>query len=225
MHKILLVEDDDSLAFVIQDNLEQAEYNVTRAANGRQAVNLFEKNIYDLAILDVMLPELDGFAVAAHIKEQQTQELPLLFLTAKSLNEDRLQGLRLGADDYLTKPFNMEELLLRIKAILKRSGRGPQNNIIRLGDYTFEKQNLKLSHPEQEKTLTHREAELLNMLILHKNQTIARDQLLLKIWGGDDYFKGRSMDVFITKLRKYLGKDPNIRLNNVHGVGFRLEAP
>ena len=223
MYNILLVEDDHNLAFVIKDNLELADYNVDSANTGTQALDLYQAQNYDLAILDVMLPEMDGFSLAEKIKAQNS-EFPIIFLTAKSLNEDRIQGLKIGADDYLTKPFNMEELLLRIKAVLKRSGKKFNNGLLQIGAYTFDTGNLKLAIHNTEQSLTHRESELLKLLWSHKNQTLSRDQILIKLWGNDDYFKGRSMDVFITRLRKYLSADPSLKLSNIHGVGFRLES-
>jgi DNA-binding response OmpR family regulator len=222
MLNLLLVEDDAPLAFVIKDNLELAGYQVAHASTGTQGKQLFEQQIFDLAIVDVMLPELDGFSLAQIIKNINA-EFPIVFLTAKSLNTDRIQGLKLGADDYLTKPFNMEELLLRLKAILKRTGKKTFETIVAIGSFQFDTLNLKLSNAQISQNLTHREAELLKLLLSNKNQTISREQILIKLWGDDDYFKGRSLDVFITRLRKYLSHDPSIRLNNVHGVGFRLD--
>lgn len=223
MHKILLVEDDPNLGFVIQDNMQEAGYEVDWQKNGLSGELAFTNNTFDIGVLDVMLPEQDGFTLGKKIKNIDP-DFPIIFLTAKSLQQDRIEGLKIGADDYLAKPFAIEELLLRIKAILKRSGKTTaSNDILRIGSYTFEPKNLKLIHKDYTQTLTQREAELLKLLILNKNQTLGRDQILIKIWGDDDYFKGRSLDVFITRLRKYLNADSQIKLVNIHGVGFKLE--
>jgi DNA-binding response OmpR family regulator len=220
---ILLVEDDESLGYIIQDSIEEnTNYQVTRATDGQQAMDLFQTQKFELIILDVMLPVMDGFTLAERFKEKNPDQL-IIFLTAKSLNEDRIRGLKLGADDYITKPFNFEELQLRIIALLKRSGLSAKEGPVSLGSYTHDQVNLKLIHETGQTQLTQRESELLKMLIASKNQTINRDQILIKLWGSDDYFKGRSLDVFITKLRKYLAADPLIRITNVHGVGFKLE--
>jgi DNA-binding response OmpR family regulator len=224
MAKILLVEDDENLGFVIKDNLEEAGFEVDLQNDGMKGLKAFESNNYDIAILDVMLPELDGFTLSEKIKNKNL-DFPIIFLTAKSLNEDRIKGLKLGADDYIAKPFNMEELVLRIEAILKRVSK---NSITtansNIGKYIFDSKNLKLIFENAEQSLTNKESELLKLLIEHKNQTISREKLLIALWGNNDYFKGRSMDVFITRLRKYLSSDAKIKITNVHGVGFRLEV-
>jgi DNA-binding response OmpR family regulator len=224
MYKILFVEDDDSLGFVIKDNLEQAGHQVQHCANGKLGLEAFKNGPFDIGVLDVMLPEMDGFTLSENIKKMNS-DFPIIFLTAKSLNEDRIKGLKLGADDYISKPFNMEELLLRIEAILKRVGKsnGANNSTCPIGQYTFDLKNLKLIFNQKEQNLTHREAQLLKLLVDHKNETISREMILVALWGDNDYFKGRSMDVFITRLRKYLSEDNTLKINNVHGVGFRLE--
>ena len=225
MTKILLVEDDDSLGFVVKDNLEQEGYQIDLQVTGKAGQRAFQQNQYDIYILDVMLPEMDGFTLAEYIRSTGS-DVPIIFLTAKSLKEDRIKGLKLGADDYLTKPFSIEELILRIEAILKRTGKKITQSIDvhTLGNYTFDTKNLKLIFDEKVLDLTHRESDLLAYLVQHKNETQSRDKILIAIWGDDDYFKGRSLDVFITRLRKYLAQDPTIKLSNVHGVGFRLEV-
>ncbi|MFN8353257.1 MAG: response regulator transcription factor [Spirosomataceae bacterium] len=224
-HKILLVEDDDSLGFVVKDNLEMSGYAVNWQKNGKAGKTTFGQNAFDLCILDVMLPEMDGFTLAEHIR-QSGSEVPIIFLTAKSLKEDRIQGFKIGGDDYLTKPFSIEELVLRIEVILKRSGKknGQATTTQAVGQYQFDSKNLKLSHSDGDSELTQREAELLKLLLQHKNNVVSREKILIDLWGEDDYFKGRSLDVFITRLRKYLSHDPTIKLVNVHGVGFRLEC-
>jgi DNA-binding response OmpR family regulator len=173
-----------------------------------------------------MLPKKDGFTLAEDIRKID-QEVPILFLTAKSMTEDKIRGFKLGADDYLTKPFSFDELDLRIKAIMKRArptaeGQPAERDVFELGNFTFDYKNLSLKHPEEERTLTKKEAELLRMLCLHRDQVLTREMALTVVWGSDDYFLGRSMDVFITKLRKYLKLDERIKIMNVHGVGFKL---
>ncbi len=225
MPKILLVEDDESLGFVIKDNLEQSGFEIELQKNGKAGLIAYKTNTYDLALLDVMLPEMDGFTLSEHIKAINN-DFPIIFLTAKSLNEDRIKGLKLGADDYISKPFNMEELVLRIEAILKRVGKkeGKPSTKLQIGQFYFEPKNLKLILGKTEQQLTLKESELLKLFIDNKNQTITRETILVALWGNDDYFKGRSLDVFVTRLRKYLSKDASIKLTNVHGVGFRLDC-
>ena len=180
---------------------------------------------YDLILLDIMLPLLDGFSVAEEIRKSDC-ETPIIFLTAKNLKEDKLRGFRIGGDDYITKPFSTEELKLRIDAILRRARRNPENksSIYTIGRYTFDYTNHILSLAKEERQLTKREAELLRLLCLNMNNVLRRDQALKTIWGEDDYFMGRSMDVYITKLRKMLGGDPSVSIVNIHNTGFRLEV-
>jgi DNA-binding response OmpR family regulator len=224
MPKVLLVEDDDSLGFVIKDSLEQEGFSIDLQVTGLKGKNAFEQNQYDLCVLDVMLPEMDGFALAEYIRSTGS-EVPIIFLTAKSLKEDRIKGFKTGGDDYLTKPFSIEELTLRIEAILKRIGKkSTTSHTHAIGEYSFDSKNLKLIHSQKTENLTHREAALLSFLVVNRNQTVPRDQILINIWGKDDYFMGRSLDVFITRLRKYLSADTSIKITNVHGVGFRLEC-
>lgn len=224
MPKILLVEDDENLGFVIKDNLQEAGFEVDIYENGVLGLEAFLQNKYDIGVLDVMLPHMDGFTLSEKIKTENA-DFPIIFLTAKSLNEDRIKGLKLGADDYISKPFNMEELVLRIEVILKRYGKKTNgNDKYLIGQYEFQPKNLKLIHENSSQTLTHRESDLLKLLIENKNETVNRQTILVALWGDDDYFKGRSLDVFITRLRKYLAHDASIKLTNVHGVGFRLEC-
>lgn len=224
MPRILLVEDDPSLGFVVKDNLEQEGYQISLCTNGKAGKEAFEAGAFDICILDVMLPEMDGFTLAQHIRSQNA-EVPIIFLTAKALKEDRIQGFKIGGDDYLTKPFSIEELVLRMEAILKRLGRKTQTpaHILMIGTYTFDTRNLRLSCPTFQDELTQREAALLQILVQNLNNVIPREKILIELWGEDDYFKGRSLDVFITRLRKYLSHDASLKLVNVHGVGFRLE--
>lgn len=222
--KILYVEDDEVLSFVTKDNLELNGYDITHCADGKQGLDAFRQNQFDLCILDVMLPEMDGFQLAEEIRKLNTQ-IPIIFLTAKSLKEDKIQGLKIGGDDYLTKPFSIEELDLKIKIFLKRKFIDQTNNapsVYPIGRYEFDHLNLRLKIDESEKNLTQKEGDLLKLFLQHKNTIIKRADILEKIWGQDDYFLGRSMDVFISRLRKYLGEDKSIKIENVHGVGFRF---
>lgn len=225
---LLYVEDDESLSFVTRDHLELSGYKVIYCKDGHQARLAIEAGTenYDCALLDVMLPGIDGFELAGMIRRQD-QDLPILFLTARSLKEDRLHGLRLGADDYITKPFSIEELVLKIEVFLRRSQVRPTAtdtllDYATIGTYTFDPDNLALVHGPTENTrrLTRREADLLKYLASRRNQVLERGAILKEIWGKDDYFLGRSLDVFISRLRKYLQDDPAIEIENIHGVGF-----
>ncbi len=220
--KLLYVEDDETLSFVTKDNLELHGYEVNHFLDGESAVDAFFNGSYDLCILDVMLPKMDGFAVAEKIRSTDPN-VPILFLTAKSMKEDRIYGLRLGADDYITKPFSIEELILKIEVFLRRKFVSVStNDQYKVGAYNFDYRNLILSLNDVERSLTQKEADLLKMLLDHKNNVVKRSLILEKLWGEDDYFLGRSMDVFISRLRKYLVDDPKIKLDNIHGVGFKL---
>ena len=222
---LLYVEDDESLSFVTKDNLELQGYRITYCADGKQALGVIQENEYDLCILDVMLPEIDGFTLAQEIRKYNT-DVPIIFLTAKSLKEDRIKGLKLGADDYITKPFSIEELILKIEIFLRRSKISTPNAATKykLGDYSFDHSNLNLNAENFSKKLTQKEADLLQMLVENKNQVLRRSDILKKIWGEDDYFLGRSLDVFISRLRKYLKEDPRLTIENIHGVGFRFNS-
>lgn len=222
--KILYVEDDPNLAFATKDNLEQFDYEIVHAHDGVEALEIFGKEHFDICVLDVMLPKMDGFTLAENIRKSDSQ-VPILFLTARSLQEDKIKGLQLGGDDYVTKPFSIEELRLRIDVFLRRSkaeqpAAAKESN--KIGKYTFDFQKLTLSINDSLQTLTFREAEVLKYLADRPDQVIRRDDLLKAIWGDDDYFMGRSLDVFISRLRKYLSQDPDIRIDNIHGVGFRM---
>ena len=220
--RILYVEDDETLSFVTKDNLELNGYKVDHCMDGESAVETFFHNSYDLCILDVMLPKMDGFAVAEKIRATDPN-VPILFLTAKSMKEDRIHGLKLGADDYITKPFSIEELILKIEVFLRRKYVTVSvNDQYKIGLYNFDYPNLTLSLQSDHRSLTQKEADLLKMLLDHKNNVVKRSLILEKLWGEDDYFLGRSMDVFISRLRKYLSGDDKIKLDNIHGVGFKL---
>ena len=220
---LLYVEDDESLSFVTRDNLELQGYKITYCENGKEAMRVIKINDFDLCILDVMLPDVDGFTIAEEIRKFNTQ-VPILFLTAKSMKEDRIRGLKLGADDYITKPFSIEELILKIEIFLRRSKVASPSvpTYLTVGNYLLDHKNLTLKFGDQAKNLTQKEADLLKMLLDHKNNVVKRSLILQKLWGEDDYFLGRSMDVFISRLRKYLSEDQKIKLDNIHGVGFKL---
>jgi DNA-binding response OmpR family regulator len=222
---ILLVEDDQNLGFVIQDALKRKGYNVHLCRDGKEGLKKFNEQSYDLCVLDVMLPGKDGFSLAEDIRLTNAQ-VPIVFLTAKSQTEDKIAGFKAGGDDYLTKPFSHEELILRIEAILRRTiGKAPDGRAreqFDVGDYTFDHRNLVLSHPTEERKLTKKEADVLRLLCLHADQVLPRELVLNMVWGDDTYFLGRSLDVFISRLRKYLKLDPKVAIVNVHGVGFKL---
>jgi DNA-binding response OmpR family regulator len=224
--KILLVEDDPSLGFVIKDNLVIKGFDVTLCRDGEEGEQAFANSNYHICILDVMLPKKDGFALARNIREKNKQ-VPILFVTAKAMTEDKLAGFETGADDYITKPFSLEELYYRIEVFLRRSNGVTANgkdDTFRVGQYEFDPLNLVLKTPNSEKTLTQKEAEVLKLLYKNRDRVLKREEILNQVWGNDDYFMGRSMDVFISKLRKYLKEDPAVQIVNYHGVGFRLEV-
>jgi DNA-binding response OmpR family regulator len=222
--KILLVEDDPSLGFVIKDTLNQNNFDVTLCVDGEQGATTFAQNVFQICILDVMLPKKDGFSLARTIRSIN-KDVPILFLTAKSMTEDKLQGFKTGADDYITKPFSLEELLCRIEVFLRRGNINPtiEDKVFSIGQFKFDYRNLTLKNSSQEKVLTQKEAEVLRLLHIHRGRVLKREEILTQVWGDDDYFMGRSMDVFISKLRKYLKEDPAIQIVNYHGVGFKLE--
>jgi DNA-binding response OmpR family regulator len=221
--QLLVVEDDDNLGTVIKDYLIISGYDVILCKNGVSGWENYKKEKPSLCILDIMLPEKDGFELAELIRSQNDL-IPIVFLTAKSSIEDKIKGFKTGADDYIVKPFNIEELVLRIEALLKRSGNNnPLKNKYIIGNYTFEKDKLQLSFNESKNKLTQREADILEYLLKYKNNIVRREDLLTALWGENDYFFGRSLDVFISKLRKYLNSDPCVRIINYHSIGFMLE--
>ena len=223
--KVLLAEDDLSLGYVIKDNLSDAGYEVVLCPDGQIAIEKFNKEEFDICLLDVMMPNKDGFAVAKRIR-QQTDVVPILFITAKSLEEDRIRGFESGADDYIIKPFSMQELLLRMEVFLRRTKKmySERSQSYQIVDMTLSFNNLRLTVDSTEHNLTQKEAELLQFLCEHPNRILKREEVLLNVWGKDDYFLGRSMDVFITKLRKYFKSDPSANIETIHGIGFRLNA-
>ena len=222
---LFYVEDDESLSFVTRDNLELQGYQITHCDNGAKALEIIKDQSFDLCILDVMLPEIDGFTIAEEIRKTNN-EVPIIFLTAKSLKEDKIHGLKLGGDDYITKPFSIEELILKIEVFLKRSKISVPQELTNydVGMFQLDYPNLALNQNGTSKSLTQKEADLLKYLIENKNAVIKRSAILKSIWGEDDYFLGRSLDVFISRLRKYLKADESVKIENIHGVGFRLKV-
>jgi len=222
--RVLLAEDDKNLGNILQAYLEAKGYPTVLCPNGKIGYETFKRDNFDFCVLDIMMPEMDGFTLAKKIRKID-KDVPILFLSAKAMQEDRIHGFEVGADDYLTKPFSMEELLLRIKAIIRRSEASTSEknkSVFTFGKYTFEYNRQLLIISDVEQKLTSKEAELLKLLCENMNNVLDRTIALNKIWFDDSYFNARSMDVYITKLRKYLKEDTNVELINVHGVGFKL---
>jgi DNA-binding response OmpR family regulator len=222
-YKILYAEDDETLAFLTKDNLLQQGYDLDHFANGRLCLDAFAKTKYDICILDIMLPGLDGFDIATAIRNAD-HEIPIIFLSAKTLKEDKLKGLRIGADDYLVKPFSMEELVLKIEMFISRSKKSTHGtkSVYTIGTFQFDPANFLLLHQNKQIELTQKEAALLQYFIDHKNKVLKREQILTAIWGQDDYFFGRSLDVFISRLRKIFAADNSVKIETLHGIGFKL---
>ncbi len=221
--KILLVEDDTNLGNLLQDALEDKNYEVTLKRNGEEGFTEFKANKFDICILDVMMPKKDGFTLASEIRKMNSQ-VPIVFLTAKAMKEDTIQGLKLGADDYITKPFSMEELTLRMDNIFKRMPKEELStqNEFTIGKFDFNNTLRTLKIGSKETKLTTKESELLKILAVYQEKLLPREVALNTVWGTDSYFAGRSMDVYIAKLRKYLKEDPNVEIINVHGNGFKM---
>lgn len=224
--KILLCEDDENLGMLLREYLITKGYDADLQPDGEAGYKAFSRNKYDLCVLDVMMPKKDGFALAADIRSTNT-EVPIIFLTAKSMKEDILQGFKLGADDYLSKPFSMEELLYRIESILRRVKGKKAKEVINynLGGFSFDAQKQLLTFGGVARKLTTKESELLNLLAANANNILERNFALKTIWVDDNYFNARSMDVYITKLRKLLKLDPNVAIINIHGKGYKLITP
>ncbi|MDP9958217.1 response regulator transcription factor [Chryseobacterium lathyri] len=219
--KILYAEDDKTIAFLIQDSLE-SYYDINCYSDGRSALDAFNSQSFDICLLDIMMPEINGFEVAQEIRNKNS-EIPIIFISAKALKEDRIKGLKIGADDYLVKPFSIEELILKIEVFLKRTKKTDALQLkYKVGKYDFDPKNYTLQDMENSITLTQRESELLLYFIRHKNMVVKRQDILKAIWGDDDYFMGRSLDVFISRLRKVLTDEQNILIENLHGIGFRF---
>jgi DNA-binding response OmpR family regulator len=225
--KILYVEDDASLSYLTKDNLEFEGYAVIHCSDGESGLETFMNGEFDLALLDVMLPKMDGFALGKAIRDVD-KNIPIIFLTAKGLKEDKLEGLKLGGDDYITKPFSIEELQLKIKVFLKRSQvlDNKAEDVYQVGDWLLLAQAFELKNLSDKtvKKLTQRETEILKEFFKHPNEVVGRKDILIEFWGEEDYFKSRSLDVFISRLRKIFGRDESIEIENIHGVGFRLNC-
>ncbi|MDB4089025.1 response regulator transcription factor [Flavobacteriales bacterium] len=219
--KILLAEDDPNLGMLLSKFIRAKGYKCTLSVDGKEAYKAFTSDTFDFVILDVMMPKKDGFAVAKDIRGID-KEIPILFLTAKSMKEDKLKGFEIGADDYLTKPFSMDELMARVNAILKRTNKQEENHLYSIHNYLFDFNTRILSFQGNEQKLTTKESELFKILCKNIGKEVDRNDMLKAVWGDDNYFNGRSMDVYITKLRKYLNQDDNVEIVNIHGKGFKL---
>lgn len=223
---ILLAEDDRSLAFMVKDVLEDEGYKVVHCFDGQTAIDNFDKGRFDICLLDIMMPHKDGYMVAKKIR-QLTDRMPIIFLSTKSQEADKLKGYDSGADDYLAKPFSMPELLKKIEVFLRLTKKPTSETLeeIRIGNILFDPANMKIHTPEETINITQKENQLLKFLCEHRDKVLKRNEVLINVWGKEDFFLGRSMDVFISKLRKYLKADPEIILETIHGVGFRLITP
>jgi len=223
-YKILYAEDDETIAFLTKDHLE-SYYDVHHFPDGESALHAFPKGDFDLCILDIMMPKMDGFELAEAIRAKD-QEVPILFLSAKTLKEDRIRGLKIGADDYLVKPFSIEELMLKIEIFLKRSQKkiATPSPFYSIGNYQFDAANYRVFNETETISLTQRESDLLKLFLDHKNQVLKREDILKALWGEDDYFMGRSLDVFISRLRKIFVNQDGITIENLHGIGFKFNC-
>jgi DNA-binding response OmpR family regulator len=223
--RLLYAEDDETLSFVTIDNLELRGYRVDHCPDGASAMDKFSSAAYDLCILDVMLPSMDGFSLARFIR-QKNAHIPIIFLTARSSREDKIHGLTIGGDDYITKPYSIEELALKIEIFLKRSRilvpDTTMNEMIMIGKFSFEPGNQLLTYGGQRFPMTHKESGLLYILVRSQGSVIKREEMLMKVWGNDHFYSSRSLDVFISRLRKLLASDPCLKIENIHNVGYRL---
>jgi DNA-binding response OmpR family regulator len=223
-HKVLLLEDDASLGAVLQEHLQMQGFTVTLCTDGVKGLEAFKAAEFDICLVDIMMPRKDGFSFARDVRSVDS-EIPLIFLTAKAMKEDKIQGFKIGCDDYVTKPFSIEELMLRIYAVMRRRGKPDESEMptsFEISSYKFDYPRQSLTRNKEHRKLTAREADLLCLLCRNVNQTVHREDALRQIWNDDGYFAGRSMDVFISKLRKYLKDDPNIEILGIHGKGVRL---
>jgi DNA-binding response OmpR family regulator len=221
--RILYAEDDETLAYLTVDNLIQHNYDVDHFSDGEQCLQAFKTSAYDLCILDVMLPKMDGFLLAEAIRNLD-HEIPIIFLSAKVLKEDRIKGLRIGADDYMVKPFSIEELVLKIEIFINRSKKKTNTTkaLYKVSSFSFDAANFTLQNDSGKTMLTQREAELLKYFLDNKNMVLKRENILQAIWGKDDYFLGRSLDVFVSRLRKIFSSDDKIKIENLHSIGFKF---
>lgn len=222
-YKILYAEDDETIAFLTQDSL-QPNYEVVHCSDGKSALEMFKSDSFDICLFDIMMPKLDGFELAQEIRNLNS-EIPIIFISAKTLKEDRIKGLKIGADDYLVKPFSIEELILKIEIFLKRTQKNNYEiHLPKVGKYVFDHKNYKLSNDSEILSLTQRESELLKYFMDHKNTVLKREDILKALWGDDDYFMGRSLDVFISRLRKIFADDHSVSIENLHGIGFKFKV-
>ena len=220
-YKVFYVEDDETLAFLTKDSLEMNHFLVTHFANGESALENFANNEYDICVLDIMVPKKDGFQIATAIRDINN-EIPIIFLSAKTMKEDRIMGLKIGADDYLVKPFSIEELVLKLDIFLQRSKKNvAEKKYLQVGKYKFDTLNYELISGDEKISLTLRENDLLKLFIQNPHRVLKREEILKSLWGNDDYFMGRSLDVFISRLRKILADDKNIVIENLHSIGFK----
>ena len=224
--RILLAEDDDYLRELMKEAMEENGYTVTGCTDGQSAIDTFNKNTFDISLLDIMMPYKDGFMVAKKIR-QQSDLHPIIFISTKHLLEDKVKGYLTGADDYITKPFSMKELLLKIEVFLRRTKKmfADDKQEFTFGNSTFSYSGLSVTTPTATHNLQQKEADLLRFLCTYPNRILKREEVLLAVWNKDDFFLGRSMDVYMTKLRKYLKSDPSVKIETVHGVGFRFSVP
>jgi len=225
--RILYVEDDEALSFVTRDNLELHGYDISWCSDGNEGWRVFNQHTFDLCLLDVMLPGSDGFELARKIR-RVNDDIPIIFLTARTMKDDRIEGLKIGGDDYITKPFSIEELELRIKVFLQRPRKAVNPgklDVVSIGVFLFDPENYLLIHDGKKHKLTQRETDLLDFMQRNRNRTLSREDILDAVWKNSDFFISRSLDVFISRLRKYLKADPSILLENIHGIGFKLKVP
>lgn len=225
MKQILLVEDDLDFGSILRQYLQLHNFEVTWVKNGIEALEVFQKNDFEICVFDVMMPKLDGFSLAEKIIGLNP-EMPFVFLTARNQKEDKIKGLKLGADDYIVKPFEADELILRIQNIIKRSKRTVEKSkqtIIKIGNYDFDTKALQLTHLQKTQRVTEKESLLIQFLYQHKDQLVKREEILNAVWGNDDFFSGRSMDVFISRLRKYFSEDSCVKIESVRGVGLEFK--
>lgn len=226
MKTILLAEDDVDFGNILQQYLTLHNFDVVWAKDGKEALEIFKNNDFDICVFDVMMPKLDGFSLAEKVI-QQNPEMPFVFLTARNQKEDKLKGLKLGADDYIVKPFEADELILRLQNIIKRTQKSvvtTTSDIVKIGSYTFNPKQLQLEHKTKTQRLTEKEVQLIQFLYEHKNQLLKREEILSEVWQNDDFFSGRSMDVFISRLRKYFAEDPTIKIESIRGVGLEFKV-
>lgn len=227
MKQILLAEDDIDFGNILKQYLEISGYQVTWEKDGKAALERFQKDMFNICVFDVMMPKLDGFTLAEKVIELKP-ETPFIFLTARKLKEDKIRGLKLGADDYIVKPFEADELVLRLQNILKRTEKTseelPKTDVLKISNYNFNTNRLELTYGDYKQQLTQKEAELIHFLFKHKNQLLKREDILNAVWKNDDFFSGRSMDVFISRLRKYFKQDPSISIESIRNVGLEFKV-